>query len=208
MTQPSPTGPPNEHAEARGFAVYIGLDEYHALADGTTLGEMAAALKELVQTIAPSAQTYTSIAVAPRDSGGRDLDVVKNSTSRPDLAAARGPGDGNGTDARSGAKNVVIDLSRRRMLIGPQVRLLTYMEFELLQYLVEHEGTTVTRQELIEVLWSGELADQMSSRTVDVHVRRLRVKLGSEADLVRTVHGLGYVFNKGWNVQVVYRGQS
>lgn len=205
----------NEPAEARGFALYVGIDEFHALADGTTLTEMAAALKALVQRIAPSAQTYTSIAVAPSNAGGRDLDVVKRSSSpqapaqQTSVGASLGAG-ARATPSRVGgagddAETVVIDLSRRRMVIRGQVKLLTYMEFELLQYLVENEGNAISRRELVGVLWSDETGEQASSRTIDVHVRRLRVKLGAEADLVRTVHGVGYVFNRGSNVQIRHR---
>ncbi|UFS59142.1 winged helix-turn-helix domain-containing protein [Subtercola endophyticus] len=209
----------NEPAEARGFALYVGIDEFHALADGTTLTEMAAALKALVQRIAPSAQTYTSIAVAPSNAGGRDLDVVKRSSSqqvplhspnagaRVGAAAAHlggGAGSAGSGSAAGGddSETVVIDLSRQRMVIRGQVRMLTSMEFELLQYLVENEGSAVSRRELVGVLWSDESGDQASARTIDVHVRRLRVKLGAEADLVRTVHGVGYVFNRGSNVRI------
>ncbi|CAN5151015.1 hypothetical protein BH09ACT6_BH09ACT6_09680 [soil metagenome] len=188
-------------AEARGFAFYVGIDEFRALADGTTLTEMAAEVKALVRRLAPSAQMYTSIAVAPRDSGGRDLDVVKGAAGRLDGQSA--PPDNVGT-----GQTIIIDLSRRRMLIGSEFKNLTYMEFELLQYLVEHEGSAVTRDELVEVLWSSPESAQMSSRTIDVHVRRLRVKLGSEADLVRTVHGVGYVFNADANVHVRRRKQG
>ncbi|MCU1482876.1 MAG: transcriptional regulator [Subtercola sp.] len=206
-------GAANESAEARGFALYVGIDEFHALADGTTLTEMAAALKALVQRIAPSAQTYTSIAVAPSNAGGRDLDVVKRSSSQQAPSHPAGAGASLGAGATSAhvggggddAETVVIDLSRRRMVIRGQVRLLTFMEFELLQHLVENEGSAVSRRELVGVLWSDETGEQASSRTIDVHVRRLRVKLGTEADLVRTVHGVGYVFNRGSNVQIRHR---
>lgn len=183
-----------EPGEIRGFAVFVGINEIRALADGTSLAEVAEELRMLVERVAPSAQTFTSIAVAPVNSGGNDLDVVKQSLRGlhvPSRSPVIGPDE-----------PVMIDLSRRRMTIGAEVKLLTFAEFGLLEFLVEHEGTAVTRQELVEVLRAGTTALRVSARTIDVHVRRLRMKLGSGADLVRTVHGVGYVFNRASDVRI------
>jgi DNA-binding response OmpR family regulator len=197
-THLNPPARPRGDTEVRGFAVYVGIDEYRALADGTTLSELAAELKNLLHRIAPSAETFSSIAVAAVDAGGRDLDIVTN-PARQQAPAAE-------VEAPGAAAAVLIDLSRRRIVIGARLALLTSMEYELLQFLVEREGVTVSRSEVAAVLWSDG-GDHMSSRTIDVHVRRLRVKLGAESDLVRTVHGVGYVFNRGSNVEVRYRGR-
>ena len=88
---------------------------------------------------------------------------------------------------------VLIDLSRREVMLDGSVLNLTYKEFELLNYLVENGSRTVGRTELISSLWSD--ADETpNERTIDVHIRRLRSKLGRLANTVRTVRGQGYRF--------------
>src|SRR5699024_2926276 len=69
--RPVPSG-----TEARGFVLYVGLDEAKADADGTDLGHVVDALKRLVGDLAPSAETYAAVALAPEGVGGRDVDVV------------------------------------------------------------------------------------------------------------------------------------
>ena len=88
---------------------------------------------------------------------------------------------------------VTIDISRRRVHIDGESAALTFKEFELLQYLVLREGRTIERTELVSSLWSHADADEApGERTIDVHVRRLRAKLGRYEDVVRTVRGIGY----------------
>ena len=64
------------------------------------------------------------------------------------------------------------------------------LEYKLLQLLVSDPGRVFSREELLEQVW--ELRGDINTRTVDVHVRRLRVSLGPAADVVETVHGFGY----------------
>ena len=67
---------------------------------------------------------------------------------------------------------------------------LTYKEFELLKYLAGHPGRVFTRAQLLQEVWGYDYFG--GTRTVDVHVRRLRQSLGDAADWVETVHGFGY----------------
>ena len=64
------------------------------------------------------------------------------------------------------------------------------LEYKLLQLLVSDPGRVFTREELLEQVW--EMRGDINTRTVDVHVRRLRVSLGPAADVIETVHGFGY----------------
>jgi len=64
------------------------------------------------------------------------------------------------------------------------------LEYKLLQLLVSDPGRVFSREELLEQVW--EMRGDINTRTVDVHVRRLRVSLGSAADVIETVHGFGY----------------
>jgi len=71
---------------------------------------------------------------------------------------------------------------------------LTYKEFELLKYLMQHPGRVYTRDQLLQEVWGFDYYG--GSRTVDVHVRRLRAKLGAEHEqLIGTVRNVGYRFD-------------
>ena len=73
---------------------------------------------------------------------------------------------------------------------------LTYMEYELLKFLATHPGKVFTREVLLSRVWGYEYYG--GARTVDVHIRRLRAKLGEEhAHLISTVRSVGYRFGQG-----------
>ena len=90
------------------------------------------------------------------------------------------------------------------MLIDDEQAPLTYKEFSLLQFLVLREGQTVNRELIIEALWAEGDEDAPVARTIDVHVRRLRSKLGRYEDIVRTVRGVGYRFDRHADVTINY----
>jgi len=77
---------------------------------------------------------------------------------------------------------------------------LTYMEYELLKFLASHPGKVFTRETLLSRVWGYEYYG--GARTVDVHIRRLRAKLGEEhAGLIQTVRSVGYRFGQSrWSV--------
>ena len=189
-----PTG-----TEARGFVLYVGIDEDKAAADGTDLSEIVAQLRALAAQLSPSSETYAAVALAPRGAGGRDVDVVRLALQDPAALAKHRHAPEDEDRARDG---VVIDLSRKRVLLDNDAANLTYKEFELLQYLVLREGRTIDRAELIASLWSADDSDIPNERTIDVHVRRLRAKLGDYEDIVRTVRGAGYRFDRHADVSV------
>jgi DNA-binding winged helix-turn-helix (wHTH) protein len=185
--------------EARGFVLYVGIDEDKAAADGTDLSEIVAQLRALAAQLSPSSETYAAVALAPRGAGGRDVDVVRLALQDPAALAKHRHAPEDEDRARDG---VVIDLSRKRVLLDNEAANLTYKEFELLQYLVLREGKTIDRAELIASLWSADDSDIPNERTIDVHVRRLRAKLGDYEDIVRTVRGAGYRFDRHADVSV------
>ena len=190
-----------EGTEARGFVLYVGLDEAKATADGTTLHRLVEAIRNLTAEIAPSAETYAAVALAPEGAGGRDVDVVRLALQDPTALAKQRESQGLRDDADRHPDGVIIDISRKRVLLDGEPAGLTYKEFELLQYLVLREGRTIDRHELIDGLWSDE--DEVpNERTIDVHVRRLRAKLGHYQDIVRTVRGVGYRFDRHADVSI------
>ena len=190
-----PTG-----TEARGFVLYVGIDEAKAAAAGTSLNRIVEALKTLAADIVPSSETYAAVALAPEGAGGRDVDVVRLALQDPAALAAHRAEPEELDRARSG---VVVDISRKRVILDNETAALTYKEFELLQYLVLREGRTIDRAEIISSLWnSADEDDVPNERTIDVHVRRLRSKLGRYEDIVRTVRGVGYRFDRHADVAI------
>ena len=188
-----------EGTEARGFVLYVGVDELKAAAAGTDLAEVVAALRALAKELVPASETYAAVALAPQGAGGRDVEVVRLALQDPSaLAKYRQQPEPQG-QPRGG---VIVDLSRKRVVLDDETAALTYKEFELLQYLVLREGRTIDRAELISSLWTVGDDDAPNERTIDVHVRRLRSKLGSYEDIVRTVRGVGYRFDRHADVSI------
>lgn len=88
---------------------------------------------------------------------------------------------------------VVVDEGAYLATVGGQPLDLTYTEFELLKYLVAHPGRVLTREQLLSEVWGYDYFG--GTRTVDVHIRRLRAKLGPEHDgWIGTVRNVGYRF--------------
>ncbi|MCU1580308.1 MAG: Transcriptional regulatory protein terminal [Rhodoglobus sp.] len=185
--------------EARGFALYVGLDEFKALEAGTDLGHVVEQLKQLLAQLVPSSETYAAVALAPVGAGGRDVDVVRLALQDPAALAKHRQVEEPAPKPRGG---VIVDISRKRVTLDGQAAALTYKEFELLQYLVLREGRTIDRSELIASLWSAADDEIPNERTIDVHVRRLRSKLGDFEDIVRTVRGVGYRFDRHADVSI------
>ncbi|GAA2555706.1 DNA-binding response OmpR family regulator [Neomicrococcus aestuarii] len=92
------------------------------------------------------------------------------------------------------AAGVVIDESSYTARLHGQPLNLTYKEFELLKYLAQFPGRVFTREQLLHEVWGYDYFG--GTRTVDVHVRRLRAKLGADHEqLIATVRNVGYRFN-------------
>ncbi|WP_347755901.1 winged helix-turn-helix domain-containing protein [Agrococcus sp. ProA11] len=195
---PSPIRAVPEGAEVRGFALYVGLGDGATSADQAELTRLVGELRALTSRLAPSAQTHAAVALAPAGSGGRDVDVVRRALGDP---AVQQP-------APVADHGIVIDLTRKRVALGDDIAPLTYREFELLQHIVLREGSTVGRCAIIDALWHADADDRPNERTIDVHVRRLRSKLGAYAPIIRTVRGEGYRFDRHADVTVLASGPS
>jgi DNA-binding winged helix-turn-helix (wHTH) protein len=198
--RPSVTAVPRE-TRARGFALYVGIDEAAAAANGIDLTQIVTALRNLTAELAPGAETYAAVALAPSGSGGRDVDVVRLALQEPS-AVARHRTDEDPESAEG--TGVIVDISRKRVVIDDEVAPLTFKEFELIQYLVTHKGQTISRAEIIRSLWRADDDDIPNDRTIDVHVRRLRSKLSRFEDIVRTVRGEGYRFDEHPDVTILF----
>lgn len=90
------------------------------------------------------------------------------------------------------AGDLIVDLQRRTVMYKEQEVILTFKEFELLCYLLKHQGKAVSRDRLLEKVWGFQYEGE--TRTVDAHIKTLRKKLDSSGaeDIIQTVRGYGY----------------
>ncbi|MBK6519082.1 MAG: response regulator transcription factor [Polyangiaceae bacterium] len=93
------------------------------------------------------------------------------------------------TEERLKLGDIYVDRSAREVMRGGELIGLTAREFDLLAYLADHRGKVVSRAELLERVWGSSYDG--GPRTIDIHVRRLRAKLGPDLDLM-TFRGSGY----------------
>jgi phosphate regulon transcriptional regulator PhoB len=100
---------------------------------------------------------------------------------------------GQPTQVLSGGP-ITLDAARHAVRLHGQAIVLTPKEFDLLQALLESAGRVLSREYLLNHVWGYARADVIESRTVDVHVRRLRAKLGEAGSRIATVKSVGYRF--------------
>lgn len=87
---------------------------------------------------------------------------------------------------------LVVDMGNMRVTIEGAPVSLTFKEYELLSILMRRRGQVLTREHILDSIWGPDYYG--GERTVDVHIRRLRTKLPEIADMISTVHGMGYRF--------------
>lgn len=88
------------------------------------------------------------------------------------------------------AGSLAVDVKRRAVTVDGEPVILTYKEFELLCYLLENRGVVLSRDQILTKIWDYNYSGE--TRTVDVHIRTLRQKLGDVGALIETVRGVGY----------------
>lgn len=88
------------------------------------------------------------------------------------------------------AGSLAVDVKRRAVTVDGEPVILTYKEFELLCYLLENRGVVLSRDQILTKIWDYNYSGE--TRTVDVHIRTLRQKLGDAGTLIETVRGVGY----------------
>ena len=104
------------------------------------------------------------------------------------LLRRSGANDGRMEEYRVG--NLYVNPTRHEVQVDGKDVVLTLKEFEVLKYLVENKGIVLTRDQLLGHVWSYDFDGE--TRTVDVHIRSLRQKLGDAGALIETVRGVGY----------------
>lgn len=85
---------------------------------------------------------------------------------------------------------LIVNLDEHTVTVDGERVILTYKEFEVLRLILSHPGMAFTRDQLMEEVWGMDYCGE--TRTVDMHIRTLRHKLGSYGDLIETVRNVGY----------------
>lgn len=130
------------------------------------------------------ADDYISKPFSPREVVLRVKAVLRRSQPEPETGA------GDTEVERLELGGIELDISGHQLRVQGKEVPLTATEFRLLRLLMERAGRVQTRGQLLSDVWG--YAEDIDSRTVDTHIRRLRRKLGAEADRIETVIGVGY----------------
>jgi two-component system, OmpR family, alkaline phosphatase synthesis response regulator PhoP len=138
------------------------------------------------------ADDYISKPFGIRELMARIKAVLRRYESNPEQEASR---NGSGAASGSGIANgdLVINIDSHEVRLSGRLVELTLKEFDLLRILAENRGRVMTRDQLLDKVWGFEYIGE--TRTVDVHVRYLRKKLGdedNEGKYIQTVRGIGY----------------
>lgn len=133
-------------------------------------------------------QDLVFVGASPAEVAARLRLALTRDTGRPGPPT---PGDGSDDAEAIRVADVIVDEASWTVRAGGRVLDLTFKEFELLRYLASHPGRVVSRDTLLQHVWGADYYG--GTRTVDVHVRRLRAKLGPEREaLIGTIRGVGY----------------
>lgn len=95
-------------------------------------------------------------------------------------------------DKKLQAEGLVLNLKERVCLIEGEKIYLTFIEFEILEYLMENPAAIISRENFLSAIWPEKL--DINDRTVDSHIKSLRKKLGKYGRYIKTVRGSGYIF--------------
>lgn len=202
--RPVPGATP-EHAEP-AFALYLDVPDT-GVAGRALVADIAEAVVELVARLAPDATLHTAIDLGGRG-GRRDVVARFRETFEDPRSAAPSASERAQAAWRLPAgtrERVVLDSDARELTVGGRPIPLTYTEFALLEYLLRSPHRAVPRGELLATVWRG--GPDTGTRTIDVHVRRLREKLGGCLQIV-TVRGVGYRCDPAPEIVLVGSGDA
>jgi len=158
--------------------------------------------KKNLSDLESSNKPFPTLIIVNDDEFSQTVDLVQNpqielvsSSSKLDEISARVHAlVGDGESEILEFKDLTINLKTYEAKAGDILLDLTFMEYELLKFFVENQESVWSREELLEKVWGYDYFG--GARTVDVHVRRLRAKLGDlRNDWIKTVHSVGYKFN-------------
>ena len=158
--------------------------------------------KKSLSDIESASKPIPELIICDEDSFGQTVDLIKNPrieiiSSKSDLEEVSARihsllGDTNSEKIEF--KDLVINLKTYEAKAGDSLLDLTFMEYELLKFFIENQENVWSREQLLEEVWGYDYFG--GARTVDVHVRRIRAKLGdNRSEWIKTVHSVGYKFN-------------
>jgi two-component system alkaline phosphatase synthesis response regulator PhoP len=138
----------------------------------------------------PQSQVNTPAALP-----GDDFVLEPYATAELILRLKRLLGQNDASTQQIKAGDLVIDPAQAEVFLNGQMIELTFREYELLRYLVDHQGRVLSRDALLNAVWGYDYFG--GDRTVDVHIRRLRSKIeDAEHSFIDTVRNMGYRFHK------------
>ncbi|MGC5165938.1 winged helix-turn-helix domain-containing protein [Luteimicrobium sp. DT211] len=201
VSESRPTTQRTPRTSPPGFVLYVGVDPRTAHRSGE-LVELAETLSEFAREWLPDAETYTALRLTdapPRPAApsrpGAPANPRTRGVPREPVPAVRHD-DVSAFRERlahiQAVPRLVIDARARTVTVDDRPVHLTYKEFELLVHLARSPERPVTRDELLDTVW-GRDAVREGTRTIDVHVRRVREKL-DVGHVITTVRGVGYRF--------------
>ena len=167
----------------------------------TSLGKYGETKKNL-SDLESANKPFPTLIVVNEDEFSQTVDLIQNpqielisSISKLEEVSARVHAlVGDGQSEILEFKDLTINLKTYEAKAGDVLLDLTFMEYELLKFFVENQENVWSREDLLEKVWGYDYFG--GARTVDVHVRRLRAKLGDvRNDWIKTVHSVGYKFN-------------
>ncbi len=158
--------------------------------------------KKDLSDIESASKPIPELIVANEDEFKQSIDLIKNpkievissNSDKEEVIARFQSLLGDSSSEKIEYSDLIINLKTYEAKIENQLLDLTFMEYELLKFFVENQDNVWSREELLEKVWGYDYFG--GARTVDVHVRRLRSKLGEKrSDWIKTVHSVGYKFN-------------
>ena len=158
--------------------------------------------KKDLSDIESASKPIPELIVANEDEFKQSIDLIKNpkievissNSDKEEVIARFQSLLGDSSSEKIEFSDLIINLKTYEAKIENQLLDLTFMEYELLKFFVENQDNAWSREELLEKVWGYDYFG--GARTVDVHVRRLRSKLGEKrSDWIKTVHSVGYKFN-------------
>lgn len=136
------------------------------------------------------AEDYITKPFSPRELVLRAKAVLKR--SKESAGEAVRESEAKGDEDVTVFKELTVDKSRHRVTVGPAEVMLSTKEFNLLSELISSRGRVLSRDALLDRIWGRDC--YVIPRTVDTHIRRLRVKLKGAGQYIETVRGVGYRF--------------
>ena len=179
------TAKSTELDKVRGFD--LGADDYIAKPFGVL---------ELISRVKARLRRQEIMKMAPVDDPVPAEKVTAQGKTAP--AAEETPPAQDGGAFSDGRKhlaigNIVLDDDKYEVTCKGEPLKLTYKEYYLLRLLMDRAGTAVTREEILSKVWDTDFAGE--SRTLDMHIRTLRKKLGEEGKRIRTLRNIGYTLD-------------